>query len=436
MRPAVAPADLGTDTAAADQMFTQTVLNLAMRIAETLLTVGASANDVTLTALQITRAYGLRSVHGDVTYNSISVSYQSADHAPISLMRVIRSWAIDFSRLQRIQSLVARIETGLDLAEARSVFDTEIAAAAPYRTSIIAAANATLAAGVCILMGASLVVTAIAFIAALLADIVQRIFARKLVPAFFTQAAGAFIVTAVAIGTSVLARSVASLQGAQLSLIVAAGIVMMHSGMSVVGSAQDAIDGFYVTAGARVFAVMVLTLGIVVGITVALQLGNRVGYGIFISDKAPMAGSLGHQVVGVVLIAIAYALGNSATMRTVCLGGAMGLVGWGGYLGGTWLGLGATSASALGALAGAFISTLVARRLHVPSLALTTAAIVPLVPGSAVFRGLLQLVNADGSSTGMVTGAATLLSPQPVLGSLWLRGHRWAPTWQGHCATR
>ncbi|MEO6957141.1 MAG: threonine/serine exporter family protein [Antricoccus sp.] len=88
MRPAVARADLGTDTAAADQMFTQTVLSLAMRVAETVLTVGASANDVTLTALQITRAYGLRSVHVDVTYNSISVSYQSAHHAPISLIGV------------------------------------------------------------------------------------------------------------------------------------------------------------------------------------------------------------------------------------------------------------------------------------------------------------------------------------------------------------
>jgi len=56
-----------------------------------------------------------------------------------------------------------------------------------------------------------------------------------------------------------------------------------------------------------------------------------------------------------------------------------------------------------------FIGILVAHRLHVPSIAVTTAAIVPLVPGYAVFRGLLELVEAGESAASLVVGAATLV---------------------------
>ena len=50
------------------------------------------------------------------------------------------------------------------------------------------------------------------------------------------------------------------------SLVVAAGIVVLLAGMSLVSAAQDAINGFPVTAGARAFELVTLTIGIVVGI--------------------------------------------------------------------------------------------------------------------------------------------------------------------------
>ena len=50
-------------------------LDLAVQIAGCLLSAGMSANDVVVVALRITRTYGLRRVHFDVTYTSIAASY-------------------------------------------------------------------------------------------------------------------------------------------------------------------------------------------------------------------------------------------------------------------------------------------------------------------------------------------------------------------------
>ena len=57
-----------------NQRTARAVIDLAMRVGETLLSTGASASDVVATVLRLTDAYGLRSVHVDVTFTSISVS--------------------------------------------------------------------------------------------------------------------------------------------------------------------------------------------------------------------------------------------------------------------------------------------------------------------------------------------------------------------------
>ncbi|QQS00043.1 MAG: threonine/serine exporter family protein [Austwickia sp.] len=72
------------------------VIDLAMRIAEALLTTGSSAADVTATVLQLTDAYELKSVHVDVTYTSITVSHhRGADEDPVTIMRVVSGRATD-----------------------------------------------------------------------------------------------------------------------------------------------------------------------------------------------------------------------------------------------------------------------------------------------------------------------------------------------------
>ena len=92
--------------------------------------------------------------------------------------------------------------------------------------------------------------------------------------------------TVFAIGLALVQESTSLMEGVLPSLVVASGIVVLLAGLSLVGAAQDAIEGFYVTAGARVFQVIVLTLGIVVGIVVVLGVANRLGVVLAISPES------------------------------------------------------------------------------------------------------------------------------------------------------
>lgn len=386
-----------------------------MRVAEMMLTVGASVNDVTLAALRIVKSYDVTPVHVDVTYTSITVSYgRGPDDDPLTVTRVVRGRTMDSTRLQRLVELTGAIEDGLPIDRARSQFAEISTAPHPYRRALIVIANGGIAAGVAIVMGASAIITASALLAAMLITLTHQELGKRLLPTFFAQALGALIVTAVAIVLNALQSELSWIGEVRPSIIVTAGIIVMLAGTSFVGSAQDAIDGYYVTAGARGFEVMLLTLGIVIGITIGLQLGSRLGYGMLLPASAPDNGPLAQQLVGVVIIGGAYALSTYASPRAIALACGMGLIGYSAYLAGTWAQLGPAASTGIGALTSSFLAVLIANKLRVPALTLTTAAIVPLVPGAAIFRGLLQLTEANGSTAAMMNGAGILLGAAGV----------------------
>lgn len=399
-----------------DEVHARKVIDLAMRIAEALLTVGASANDVTLATTRVAAALGIRPVHVDVTYNSIGVSYHRGhDDLPITLIRVVRAPAPDHAKLQRLQALVVEIEAGLDLEHARARFDAIRRTPFLYQPTFVVLAQGMLAVGVTVLFGASWIIGLIAFLASCAAAVAQRGMARLRVPFFFSQIVGALVVTAAATATSALARlGVPLLADVRPSIIIAAGIVLMLAGLSVVGAAQDAIDGFSLTAGGRILDLVLSTLGVVIGILGGLSLARTLGLGFAVTSEAPALGSLPLQLTGAVIIAISVAIMNGARLRTTLVSAVLGGLAWIGFTIGSGAGAGAPVASGVGALVASLVGIIIGHRLHVPSIAVTTAAIVPLVPGYAVFRGLLQLVESDGSAASLVLGVATLIGAGAV----------------------
>lgn len=394
-----------------DEVYARKVIDLAMRIAEVLTAVGASANDVALATVRVTGALGIRPVHVDVTYNSIGVSYHRSDtDLPITLIRVVRAPVPDHAKLQRLQALVADIEGGLDLETARSRFHAIRRIPFMYRPTFIVLAQGMLTVGVSMLFGASWIISVIAFLAACGAAMTQRGMARLHVPFFFSQIIGALVVTAVAAVTGWLSGlGMPLLEDVRPSIIVAAGIVLMLAGMSVVGAAQDAIDGFALTAGGRMLDLALLTLGVVIGILGGLSIARALGMGFVVSSDAVALGPVPLQYAGVVVIAVTVAVWNGAGLRTILVSAVLGSIAWLGFSIGAASGFGVVVASGVGALLASFVGILVAHRLHVPSIAITTAAIVPMVPGSAVFRGLLELVESDGTPSSLVLGVATLI---------------------------
>ena len=387
------------------------ILELAVRIGESMFAVGASAHDATFAVIRVAGVYGLTGVHVDVTFSAISVSYHRGDEdRPTTLIRVVRAATPDHAKLQRLQALIVDITDGMKLDEARIAFRIIRRTPFLYRPVVVIFSRALLCVGVITLFGVSPVVSALAFLAALCAAFTQAGLARLQVPSFFSQIAGAFVITVFATVISALGSAgIPPFTGIQPSIIVAAGIVLMLAGLSVVAAAQDAIDGFALTAGGRILDLTIQTAGVVLGILIGLELARLVGFRIPLPTDALPLGPFATQIVGGIIIAVAVALFNGAGMRIIIVSAVLGAIAVSGYNLGIALGLHEGASSAIGALLASFIGTLTARGLHVPSVAVTTAAIVPLVPGLAVFRGLLGMVGSDGTAEGMLVSINPLV---------------------------
>ncbi len=399
-----------------DETLATRILDLAIRIGETMLVVGASASDVTATIVRVSRAYGLDPVHVDVTYNSVTIAHSLPGAAhPTTLLRVVRGSVPDHAKLQRLQALVAEITDGLEL-------DTAIARCRAirrlpfrYRPAAVVVAQATLALGVAIMFGANWLALVLSFVAAALAATTQHLFAKARVPYFFAQIAGGFVLTVVAALSPLLRYT--GLDAAETirpSVIVASGIVLMLAGLTVVGAAQDAIDGFALTATGRILELTTQTLGVVLGILAGLETVRVLGLGMSPPSAALPLGPLPLQFVGAAVIAIAVAIYNGAGMRIVVVSAALSLLAWVGFVGASTIGFEVAAASGVGAFLASFLGMAVAYRLHVPSVAVTTAAILPMVPGAAVFRGLLGIVESGDDAAVLMAGVTTLAGAATV----------------------
>jgi uncharacterized membrane protein YjjP (DUF1212 family) len=385
-------------------------LDLAIQIAGHLLAAGMSANDVTLAALRISRAYGMRRVHVDVTYTSISASYYPAPGTPpVTCVRTVQPDVIDYSQVRALRRLTIEIDRGLPLPEAATGLQAIRSGWHRYPWWVSMLGNAAVGVGSVLLFSSWWPVLLITLLSGCLLDRLLVLLERLRVPPFFSQCAGAAMMTLVAVGAAATGRGgVEVLAGVDPTLIVVGGIIMLVAGMTIVGAMQDAIDQFYVTASARLLEVVLMTGGIVAGIVVVLQLMHRLEIPAAISADPVGLGPLGAQFLGVGVICAGFTVWAYADLATTALAVAMGLLGWAGYTVIAALAVGEVIANAIGALLAAFIATLVIRRSSIPSFALISAALLPLVPGLSLYNGLLQVVGTQPGQGDPAAGAATL----------------------------
>jgi uncharacterized membrane protein YjjP (DUF1212 family) len=370
-----------------------------------------SANDVVVEMLCITEAYGLKRVHVDLTFTSITVTYYAAPTTvPMTLVRTVQPDVLDFTKVRRVQALAEGIRAGLPLEEA--INDLEKIRDAPrlYSGWVASAGNAAIAPGVTLLFTVSWQILVITFVTGFAVDRLLLWASGRRLPPFFSQLAAAAFITLVATGVSALgSHGVGILLPVDPTLIVIGGIILLVAGMTAVGAMQDAIDQFYVTASARFLEVAMMTAGIVLGIVSGLQAGVALGHPIAVSTQALTLGPVVAQFIGATVISAAFALSAYAGLISVVLSGLMGALGWAGYLGMVTLGFGEVTANAAGALLAAFVATIVARRFRTPNFALIAAAILPLVPGLSLFTGLLQAVGSATEPGDLAASGVTLL---------------------------
>src|SRR5215218_5522479 len=197
-----------------------------------------SANDVVVEMLRITGAYGLTRVHVDVSFTSIAVTYYAAPTtAPMTLVRTVQPDVLDFTKVRRAQSLVERIRAGLPLEDAINNLERIRGAPRLYSEWIASAGNAAIAPGVTLLFTVSWQILVIAFITGFAVDRLLVWASAHRLPPFFSQIAGAAFITLVATGVTALgAHGADILLGADPTLIVVGGIILLVAGMTAVGA--------------------------------------------------------------------------------------------------------------------------------------------------------------------------------------------------------
>jgi uncharacterized membrane protein YjjP (DUF1212 family) len=368
-------------------------LDLALRVGEMLLSNGAGAADVTSTMLSVTTAAGLRGVTSDVTYTQLTLTHQPSLDEPATIqIRRVTHREIDYEDLTLVDHLVRELlDRRITRDEARDRLNRLVSSAHRRPRWGITVGWGVMGTGIAMLLGAGLVVSVLAFVAAVGIDRVQRVLSLRRLPAFYQQVAGGLLATLIAVAAAAVDL------GVQPSQVVTAGIIMLLAGIGFMGATQDALTGFPITAGARILEAMLATVGVIAGVSGGLTLGRALG--VHVGRFQPGVTELSQvsvMTLGAAIGAAAFAFSSYAPLRALLPVAFVGGFGTTVYLAVISLEMGAGWAAACAAITVGVVSYAVAGRIRVPPLVVVVPAVVPLLPGLAIYRGLAQL--SEGQS--------------------------------------
>ena len=386
-QPVAEPADAGPPV--------PRVLDLILRIGELLLAGGEGAEDVEAAMLGVAHAYGLARVEPTVTFTLLGVSYQpSLIDPPVTANRTVRRRGTDYTRLAAVFRLVDDITTaGLTLEDAYRRLGVIRRNRHPYPSRVLTAAAGLLAGAASMMVGGGgPVVFAIAAIGAMLGDRLAWLCAGRGLPEFYQFTAAAMPAAVLGILVDRFGHALPWTSTIQASAVITGGLFALIPGRALVAAVQDGLTGFYITASARLLEVMYLFTGIVVGVTLVLYAGVSLGAELDPEQTLSTYENAPVQLVAAMVLSLAFAMMLQCERQVLLLATLNGGVAWVVY--GVLhqdLGWSAVPATAVAAGLVGLLGQLLARHRHASALPYVTAAIGPLLPGSATYFGLLGL---------------------------------------------
>ncbi len=386
-------------------------MDLSLRIGELLLSNGAGAADVTATMQAVAHHFGLRHPTVDVTFTTLSMSHQEEpDAVPIMQIRTVKQREIDYEDLTRIDHLVRDILANrVDLVNARSAV-ARLTSSGHHRHRIAVTLGwGVMCAGVGVMFGGEWIVCTVAFLAAVLIDRIQAAMARRRLPTFYLQVVGGAVATLLAVATAAVSWEV------DPSLVVTANIIMLLSGIGFMGGLQDALTGFYITAGARMTEALLATGGIIAGVSGGLAVGDVLGVdvgrlepGAFGIESWPVVAS------GAAIAAAGFAFASYSPKRVlvpIALIAAVAILITNGV---ELVGFGRPWAVGVASFVIGLVAWSVSGLVKVPPLVVVVSAVVPMLPGLSIYRGL-ALLGEGGAQTSrgllaLVTAASVAMA--------------------------
>ncbi|MCY4726547.1 threonine/serine exporter family protein [Nocardioides sp. STR2] len=382
-------------------------LDLALRIGEVLLSSGAGAADVTATMLAVTQACGVRHVSADVTFVDLTLRHQPSSDEPAALqVRSVTRRPVDYADLIEVDQTVSDLVAGaITRDQARDEVARIVSTGHQRHRWAVTLGWGVMGTGIALTLGGSPIVCLLAFAAACAIDGTQLLLPQHRIPAFYQQVAGGFVATAIAVTASATELEL------NPSRVVTAGIVMLLAGVGIMGATQDALTGFPVTASARLIDALLNTAGIIAGVGAGLTVGDLLGVGLT-SFKPGAAGlaEVGVTVVGAAVAAAAFAFASYAPLRAMVAVALVGALGQGVLLAVDSSMVGRTWGSAMAAVTIGAVCYLVAGRFRVPPLVVVVPAIVPLLPGLDIYRGLALLAEGQDGVLQLASALATALA--------------------------
>ncbi|MEU9013830.1 threonine/serine exporter family protein [Streptomyces sp. NPDC048479] len=370
------------------------VLDLTLRIGELLLAGGEGAEDVEAAMFAISRSYGLDRCEPTVTFTLLSITYQpSLVDDPVTANRTVRRRGTDYTRLAAVYRLVHDIsseEMEISLEEAYRRLAEIRRNRHPYPGWALTASGGLLAGAASVLVGGDVVVFLAAAIGAVLGDRLAWLCAGRGLPEFYQ-----FVVAAMPPAAMGVALTLSPLD-VRGSAVITGGLFALIPGRALVAGVQDGLTGFYITAAARLLEVGYLVVGIVVGVLMVLYLGVALDAGLNPETAIHSVERPEIQTLAAMALSLCFAVLLQQERNTVLLAALNGGVAWVVY-GALADTAGAPPVAATAVAAGlvGLFGQMLSRYRFASALPYVTAAIGPLLPGSATYFGLLEIARND-----------------------------------------
>lgn len=388
-------------------------IRLATSMADTMVSMGLPVAEVASLALDVTDRYCHHKVQFDISSTLITASQDRGDdYEPLTMVYPSQLRSANYLMVRDIQTLAQDIrDSKISLGYAEERFDKIIKNPLEYPKWLIIVGSAVLSSGVGIMFGAQPITVGIMFFMGITSAIMINQLYKFHIATFYVQILAAFLVTSVAILVAWCKRSLGLdiLTEVHPTYIVIGGIVLLVAGLAIVGAVQDAIDEFYVTANARLLKVMLVTSGIVIGVSIALYIARSIGITITADSASLGLGIWPLPAIGAATIALGYAITVQANIKGLVLSAALGSVTWVTFSSVLGTGpLASVVASGIAATIIATMATLISRISRTPSVALVMAGIVPLTPGMGLYNALSTLISATDDDQMFAEGALML----------------------------
>lgn len=378
-------------------------------LGETLFRYGAGALEVETSIIATTAAFGMKNTDVDITNQSISLNWAPEGRIPYSRVRVVRSWSGNYKALAAVHQLVADIVAGrMTRSDAAQRLEEITREPKPFPRWVVTVAGGFFASFFASFLGAPLLDATLGFFGTLIVLWLTRQLTTWRVPEYFGLAAGGFVASFLAMGAFTMGVDITP------SMVVAGSLMILLPSARVVSAIQDAINGFPITAAGRLLSSMIAFAGMTSGIMAAVVIWDLMG-----APHIVIADGLTRIYPAPVLIVLVFFAGSCAAiveqarLRMILPIGAVSALGFAGFYAAELIGLGERITPFIGATIVGALGRVVALRMGAPQLVVAVPAMMFMLPGLMVFRGMYQIAIENPETTmvmSMMGGLAELFN--------------------------